>query len=103
MTSATRNPVPKPELLESNTELHNEHQLVSALRDVLAHPQQHTVGGLSQIILNSLAELSLLKDRLELLTHDTNSEGGSAAPASIASTGPEPCRPEKDSGLQSKD
>jgi hypothetical protein len=55
------------------TELPNEHELVTALRDILANPKQHTVGGLAEVVLHSLAELSLLKDRLDMISPKTDS------------------------------
>ncbi len=55
------------------TDLPNEHELVTALRDILTNPQRHTVGGLAEVVLHSLAELSLLKDRLDMIAPSADS------------------------------
>ena len=51
-----------------------QHQLVSTLRSILADPAQHTVGALADAVERGIAELSLLKDRLDLIALDTSSE-----------------------------
>jgi hypothetical protein len=51
----------------SEAELHNEHELVTALRSIIRQPDKHTIGGLSEVVLRSLAELSLLKDSLDVM------------------------------------
>lgn len=59
--------------------MHTPHHLVNKLRTILADPGKHTVGALASAVESSLAELSLLKDRLDLLDIDT-SAAASAAP-----------------------
>lgn len=73
----------------SQTELHNEHQLVSALRDILQNPHKHTIGGLSEVVLHSLVELSLLKERIDLIAREPENgaprvPSGSGSPSAIA-------------------
>jgi len=70
-------------------ELANEHALVTALRDIIQNPQRHTVGGLSEVILQSLAELSLLKDRIDLLTQKDTAADAGVTPGSGAPAGAE--------------
>lgn len=61
-----------------------QHQLVTTLRSILADPAQHTVGALADAVERGLAELSLLKDRLDLIALDTGS-GYDTAPMAPAS------------------
>lgn len=69
-----------------------QHHLVTTLRSILTDPAQHTVGALADVVERGLAELSLLKDRLDLIALDTGSGNGAApmAPASQATPGSGP-------------
>lgn len=72
-----------------------QHQLVTTLRSVLADPAQHTVGALADAVERGLAELSLLKDRLDLIALDTSSGDGAAPVSPVSHAKPGPCQPGK--------
>ena len=55
-----------------------QHELVSALRGILTDPAQHTVGALAVAVERGLAELNLLKDRLDLIALDTAGDTNAA-------------------------
>lgn len=70
----------------------NEHKLVTALRDILENPKRRTVGDLSEVVLSSLAELSLLRDRLDLVAASTESAECSLPAKSISDISSGPCQ-----------
>ena len=64
----------------------SEHQLVTRLRTILADPTQHTVGALAAAVEGGLAELSFLKDRLDLIAMNSASDDGAFSEPSSGST-----------------
>jgi hypothetical protein len=93
MSSPKLNPAVSEDHTESHdasqTGLRNEHQLVSALREMLQNPRNHTIGGLSDVVLHSLAELSLFKERVDLIAHEPDNGAprmptGSGSPSAMA-------------------
>jgi hypothetical protein len=94
MSSPKKNSGPTQDLQATQYQLdaeamNTQHQLVTTLRSILADPAQHTVGALAVAVERGLAELSLLKDRLDLIALDTSSGDGATpmAPASQATPG----------------
>ncbi len=65
-----------------------QHHLVTKLRGILADPAQHTVGALAAAIEGGLAELSLLKDRLDLIAMNQVSDEAFSEPPSGATAAP---------------
>ena len=91
--------LPKPDFNENDVSpaghdnsLGNEHKLVTALRDILENPQRRTLGDLSEVVLSSLAELSLLRDRLDLVAASTEGADGSLPAKSISDMSSGPCQ-----------
>ena len=63
-----------------------QHQLVTKLQTILADPAQHTVGALAAAVESGLAELSFLKDRLDLIAMNPVSDDGTYSEPSSGST-----------------
>ena len=60
-------PKPNSTTINAASREPDDHHLVAKLRDIVSKPQRRTIGELATAIEQSLAELHLLKDRIDLI------------------------------------
>jgi hypothetical protein len=70
---------------ESTGAAEGEHALTTKLRDLVEHPENHTVGALAAAVDQALSELMMFRDRLDLLDdHGTKTTKGPKAPTPVS-------------------
>jgi hypothetical protein len=70
-----------------------DHPLTSTIRDIVEHPENHTVGALAAAVDQALSELMMFRDRLDLLDDkDAGKAKGPTGSAPAATTSPEASR-----------
>lgn len=61
-----------------------EHALTSKIRDIVEHPEQHSVGELAAAVDQALTELMMFRERLDLLDSAAPGAKGRKTPSPVS-------------------